>query len=208
MGFLDWFRKKPKEEIKEPEFQEPYPKPSEEDKELVAKWVEEINQTLKEMREELRNSIVSAEDVRNPILDKLNNLPESITQPILMKLEETRLPIETLIEEIKKGISDELSKVKLTKEQVKLSKPTIARQLEKRIDQVASSLIPKHIESLLSKTESMTFTELLQATGTTRPTLSKHLQDMVRTGILEKVEQGKYSYYRLKPIAAQVNKLS
>jgi hypothetical protein len=183
-------------------------KPDEEDKTLVASWVNQINQSLLEVKEELKKANFELDEVQKPIIDKLDSfygeMSNKVTQPILKKLEETRLPVETVVNEIKKGVTDELSKFRLSQEQFKSSKPLLAQKLEKRIDQVANSLIPKHILDLLFKTESMTFTELLEATGTTKPTLARYLNVLLRAGKIEKARIGKYAYYRIPPIQIKV----
>lgn len=171
-------------------------KQEENDKSLITEWVKQINQSLLEIKEKLENSF-NLNVVQQPILEKLDSiskqLPDQIAQPVLRKIEETRLPIEKVIDEVKKAVSEELSKDKL-------NKPIIAQKLEKRIDEVASSLIPKHILDLLFKTESMTFTELLEATGTTRPTLARYLDSLLKSGKIEKARIGKYTYYRIPAI--------
>lgn len=58
--------------------------------------------------------------------------------------------------------------------------------------------ITKAIEDLLSQNESMSFTELLDAIGTTSPTLSKYLEKMVQEGKIERIETDKKVLYRLR----------
>lgn len=116
-----------------------------------------------------------------------------------------------LVKGIKEAISDELSKVKLPGKTSKVKLNPLTQRLHERIDQVATSFIPGSIHALLLKNNELTFTELLDATGTTKPTLSKHLDQMMERGEITKTKVGKFSYYRLSkppqvnPLTYQVN---
>ena len=58
--------------------------------------------------------------------------------------------------------------------------------------------VPDLIEEALSKSDSLSFSQLLEATQVTAPTLSKHLSKMVEEGIVERIETDRTVLYRLR----------
>jgi len=58
--------------------------------------------------------------------------------------------------------------------------------------------VPDLVKEALSKVEAMSFSELLEATQVTAPTLSKYLSKMVSEGLVERIETDRTVLYRLK----------
>jgi DNA-binding transcriptional ArsR family regulator len=61
----------------------------------------------------------------------------------------------------------------------------------------------EEIQNVLSKTESMSYGELLQRLKTNKATLSRYLDRLVQDGKLERTEVGRNVLYRLKPVKGE-----
>jgi len=79
-----------------------------------------------------------------------------------------------------------------------ISKSVPATAFTKEPTDVKVKAIPDLIKEALSKVETMSFSELLEATQITAPTLSKHLSKMVADGLVERIETDRTVLYRLK----------
>jgi len=73
-----------------------------------------------------------------------------------------------------------------------------AEDFTKELTDVKVRAVPDLIKEALSKVEAMSFSELLEATQVTAPTLSKHLSKMVADGLVERIETDRTVLYRLK----------
>lgn len=74
--------------------------------------------------------------------------------------------------------------------------------LHKRIDQTASSIIRKQIQTLLENNPNQTFSELQSSVGLKKQTLSYHLDVLLKANAITKQRMGKHTYYMVlaKPI--------
>jgi len=103
-------------------------------------------------------------------LEKIEIAPQSIVDPILRK-------IEVAVEEILLAMEDS--------EQVE-------EEPLKTVD------VSERIVALLSQKESMSFTELLDALGVAKTTLSRHLNKLLEENKIERIETDRKVLYRLK----------
>lgn len=128
--------------------------------------------------------------------------PEQLSEKTLVSLrrERERKQFETIVNEIK---------------QVSQNQPEILKQLRKLESRLAEFDKPKPRERVdLSKEieihlhrGSKTFGELLQATDANKATLSRHLDELMQQGKLERNEVGKNVVYNLKLVQTSQDEL-
>lgn len=101
-------------------------------------------------------------------------------------------------------LSKELAEIKTTVEQFRrdilcwfeFDKGSLTTENELDVEKVKA--VPDLIKEALTKVDSMSFSQLLEATQVTAPTLSKYLNKMVDEGLVERVKTDRTVLYRLK----------
>lgn len=200
MGFFDWLKKK--FETKEGPAEIP-PKPVPEERELVAKWVEEISTNLRLLREEFKEASVPVEEVRGPILKGINRLAEKLDgiKTNTDKIPEIQDSLK-LLNELSNSLSDLKQLVKqIPKEPLKMEPKhliPLKQEFEAKLETMEGIILPRRIEAILADGRPRSFKELKQILNTTDPTLAKYLKIMVDQGKLEREIVGRRTFYTIR----------
>ena len=132
-----------------------------------------------------------------------------------------RYRYQSLFEEILEkceSIQQELEQDRISSSQIAID--SIASKIEEATEEVLSAIdglalgetkvadtpdVSERLVALLSQAESMSFTELLEASGVAKTTLSRHLSKLLEDGKIERIETDRKVLYRLVSRNADTN---